>query len=81
SLDRARDEGRLSAHHLFWEVEQGSHRVDAAEHSMRTVTEMIYVPNHLPDGRYFLDIQLAPFVADAAPSRPILFSIDTEQHS
>jgi arylformamidase len=77
SLDRARDEGRLSAHHLFWDVTQGSHDVDLQQHSMRTVTEMIYVPDRIPDGRYFLDLQLAPFVADAAPSRPVLFPIDT----
>lgn len=81
SLDRARDEGRLSAHHLFWDVAQESHDVDPEQHSMRTVTEMIYVPDHLPDGRYFLDIQLAPFVADAAPSRPVLFTIDNKQAS
>ncbi len=79
SLDRARDEGRLSAHHLFWDVTQGSHDVDPQQHSMRTVTEMIYVPDRIPDGRYFLDLQLAPFVADAAPSRPVLFPIDTRR--
>ncbi len=76
SLDRARDEGRLSVHHLYWEVAQGSHAVDPAAHSMRTVTEMIFVPDDVPDGRYVLDIQIAPFVADAAPSRPILYPIE-----
>ena len=77
SLDRAGDEGRLSAHHLFWEVEQGSHDVDPARHSMRTVTELIYVPDDIPDGRCLLDLQIAPFMADAAPSRPVVFGVST----
>jgi kynurenine formamidase len=76
SLDRASDEGRLSVHHLFWEVPQGTSDVDPEAHSMRTVTEMIFVPDDLPDGRYLLDLQIAAFVADAAPSRPILFPIE-----
>ena len=35
---------------------------------------MAYVPSALDDGRYILDLQLAPFAADAAPSRPLLYS-------
>jgi len=57
-------------------VPQGTTVVDPEAHSMRTVTEMIYVPDDLPDGRYVLDLQIAPFVSDAAPSRPILFPIE-----
>jgi hypothetical protein len=34
---------------------------------------MIYVPDEIPDGSYFLNLQIPNFVADAAPSRPILY--------
>jgi kynurenine formamidase len=73
SLDRDYDEGRLSAHHLFWAVPQGSHDVDPEACSVKTITEMIFVPNEIIDGKYFLNLQIPAFVADAAPSRPILF--------
>jgi hypothetical protein len=38
---------------------------------------MVYVPDHAPDGFYLLDLQFAPFVADATPSRPLLFPVIT----
>ena len=75
SVDRASDEGKLSTHHIFWNVEQGSHEVDMKNHSAKTITEMIYVPDEVPDGRYMMNLQIAPFASDAAPSRPVLFGI------
>ncbi len=75
SVDRAFDEGKLSAHHVFWDVPQGSHEVDEHRFSRNTITEMIYVDDAIPDGRYLLSLQIAPFVADAAPSRPWLFPL------
>ncbi|MBE0644469.1 MAG: cyclase family protein [Bacteroidetes bacterium] len=75
SLDRAFDQGRMAAHHIFWDVEAGSHDVPRASASRRSVTEMIYVPDDIPDGRYLIDIQIAPFAADAAPSRPVLYAV------
>ncbi len=76
SLDRAFDEGLMTAHHLFWGVGNGSHDVPPSSASRRSVTEMIYVPDDIPDGRYLLDIQIAPFAADAAPSRPVLYFVN-----
>lgn len=75
SLDRAFDDGRMVAHHIFWDVPKGSHEVASENPSGRTVTEMIFVEDAIPDGRYFLDIQIAPFNLDAAPSRPVLFPL------
>lgn len=75
SLDRAFDEGMMCAHHIFWDVAERGHDVDAASASPRTVTEMIFVPDSIADGIWLLDIQIAPFVSDAAPSRPVLFPI------
>jgi arylformamidase len=77
SLERTFDEGKLSTHRLFWEVPPGTHDIDPERHSMKTVTEMIFVPNHVPDGRYVLTIQIPPFVTDAAPSRPLVFPVQS----
>jgi arylformamidase len=75
SLDRARDEGRMTAHRIFWDMPAGSRALPEGSARARTVTEMIFVPDDIPDGRYLIDLQIAPFAADAAPSRPVLFAI------
>lgn len=75
SLDRARDEGLLSGHRLFWGLPAGSRSVAEAQRPRATITEMVFVPDDVADGFYLLDLQLAPFVADAAPSRPLLFPL------
>lgn len=77
SVDRLFDEGKLSAHHIYWEVPQGSNDVMPHEplHSHATITEMIYAPDRIADGAYLLNLQIAPFVSDAAPSRPLLYTL------
>jgi len=75
SVDRLFDEGMLAAHRAWWEVPAGSHTVPSRDRSGRTITEFIYVPETVSDGIYVLDLQLAPFVADAAPSRPLLYAL------
>lgn len=69
SVDRERDEGRLAGHKAFWSI-GGNPR----EHA--TITELIFVPNSILDGTYLLNLQVAPFENDAAPSRPILYKIE-----
>jgi arylformamidase len=66
SLDREEDGGLLQAHKAFWNVPEQP-RLHA------TITELIYVPDHIPDGIYLLNLQIAPFGLDAAPSRPVIF--------
>lgn len=73
SLDRTLDEGKLTAHHIFWNVERGSNDVNPFECSMKTVTEMIFVPNDIQDGNYLTNIQIPDFVAEAVPSRVFLY--------
>jgi len=75
SVDRTFDDGKMTCHHVFWNVPFDSHDVDPQDHSMRTITEMIYVPDELEDGNYLLNLQIPAFVADAAPSRPLLFNL------
>ncbi len=75
SVDRTFDEGRLSAHHIFWGVPDGSHEVDPEERSLKTITEMIYVDDSVGDGKYLLNLQIPNFTSDAAPSRPLLLPL------
>lgn len=78
SLDRLDDDGHLAVHRAFWGMPPGGRDPAAAARADATVTEMIYVPEEIPDGRYRLLIQPAPFSGDATPSNPLLFA-DTEQ--
>ncbi|HEX8367206.1 MAG TPA: cyclase family protein [Pyrinomonadaceae bacterium] len=75
SIDRTFDRGKLSNHRIFWNVEQGSFETNEASLINHTITELIFVPDEVRDGNYLLNLQIAPFVADASPSRPILFKI------
>jgi kynurenine formamidase len=76
SIDRMLDEGKLSCHHIYWGVDQGSHDIDLNQHSMKTITEMIFVDDKVVDGPYVLNLQIAPFESDASPSRPLLYPIN-----
>ena len=75
SIDRLFDEGRLSNHRIFWNVEEASFDIRQETRTGNTVTELIYVPESVADGEYLLNLQIAPFAADAAPSRPLLFRL------
>ena len=69
SVDKEKDGGALLAHKAFWNV-NGSVRKNA------TITEFIYVPNTIKDGKYYLNLQVAPIENDASPSRPVLYKIE-----
>jgi len=66
SVDREDDGGKLMAHHAFWNYPSAT-RLDA------TITELIFVPDEIPDGNYFLNIQIASFENDASPGKPVLY--------
>ncbi len=68
SLDREEDGGKLLAHCAFWNFPE-SPRLNA------TITELIYADPSVADGRYLLNLQVAPLETDASPSRPILFPL------
>lgn len=72
SIDRLFDDGKLANHRIFWNVEPGSREVNADTRINSTITEMIYVPSEVADGEYLLNLQIAPFESDCAPSRPVL---------
>lgn len=73
SIDRLYDEGRLSNHRIFWNIEPESCETNADTRLDATITELVYVPEQVEDGVYGLNLQIAPFVSDASPSRPLLF--------
>lgn len=75
SIDRLFDDGHLSNHRIFWNVEPKCFEVTAGTRRESTITELIYVPNSIEDGPYILNLQIAPFATDATPSRPLLFRI------
>jgi kynurenine formamidase len=75
SIDRAADEGRLTAHRLFWGMPPGSTTRTGATRSTCTITELAYIDDTVADGMYLLNLQVAPFMADAAPSRPVLYPL------
>ncbi len=70
SVDREQDKGQLLAHKAFWQM-GGDVRYHA------TITELVYVPESIPDGEYLLNLQMAPFENDASPSRPVLYKMKT----
>jgi hypothetical protein len=69
SVDREEDGGALAAHKAFWGLPEHP-RPEA------TITEFLYVPPHLMDGTYLLNLQVAAFDNDACPSRPVLFPLE-----
>lgn len=69
SVDKESDDGKLAFHHGFWEVPENP-RFD------RSITELIYVPIEAKDGEYLLNLQVAPFENDAAPSRPVVYRME-----
>ena len=68
SVDKEMDDGKLSAHHAFWNYPKKT-RMNA------TITEMVYVPDKVKDGNYLLNLMIASFENDASPSKPVLYSL------
>lgn len=68
SVDREEDAGALAAHKMFWQWPD-------APRPERTITEMIFVADEIPDGEYLLMFNVPAFDGDAAPSRPCIFPL------
>ena len=78
SLDPMHDAGRMAAHRAFWGLPEGSRRYADAKRPHGTVTEMIYAADNVADGYYVLDLQIPAFMSDAAPSRPVLYPLESK---
>jgi kynurenine formamidase len=75
SVDKMYDQGFMTNHHLFWNVEAGQSTLSSATEMEKSISEMIYVDEAIADGHYLLNLQIAPFELDASPSRPMLIPI------
>lgn len=62
SIDKLDDDGQLGNHKRFFK-------------NGKTISELLYIPNDLKDGFGFLQIQIPNWGLDAAPSRPIFYSV------
>lgn len=74
SIDRS-DSTELTAHRTFWGLPAHSTDAAAATRPQAVITELAYIAPHIADGPYLLNLQVAPFVSDAAPSRPVLLPL------
>jgi kynurenine formamidase len=68
SVDREEDGGKLLMHRNFWQYPQATRRES-------TITELIYVPDTIPDGDYLLQLSIISLMMDASPSKPVLYAI------
>ncbi len=75
SLDREHDEGRLTAHRIFFGLPAGVSSLQQVERPGTTVTELALIPENLPDGAYLLELQIPAWRGDAVPSRPLLYAL------
>lgn len=75
SVDRLDDDGAMVIHRLFWGIPRGSRDAKASSLLEKTITEFIFVPDDVKDGPYLLNLQIPHFETDAAPSRPLLYSL------
>jgi len=75
SIDRSHDDGRLTAHRLFFGLPPGEVALARAARSRATVTELVYVADEVADGAYLLQLQVPAINGDAVPSRPLLYRL------
>jgi len=69
SIDREQDEGKLAAHHVFWNYPE------APRHGA-TISELVFIDNEIKDGDYLLNLMVTALENDASPSKPILYRIE-----
>jgi hypothetical protein len=75
SIDRTHDEGRLTAHRIFFGLPRGATQLDEAERRSATVTELAFVPEAVPDGPCLVELQVPALGGDAVPSRPLWYPV------
>lgn len=68
SIDREEDKGELIAHHAFWQYPINTQLG-------KTITELVFIPDAIKDGIYFLDLQITSLESDASPSKLMLHEL------
>ena len=81
SIDPYIDGGELVAHRVMFGLPSRANcpipELGDASRPHATITELIYVADEVNDGLYLLNLQIPPFCIDAAPSRPLLYSLES----
>jgi arylformamidase len=72
SIDPEVDGGLLLAHHSFWNYPENPR-------TTATITEMIVVPDRVPDGEYVIHVSLLSIESDASPSTITLLPFATTE--
>jgi kynurenine formamidase len=75
SIDRSHDEGRLTAHRIFFGLPRSAVALAQAARACSTITELAYIPDTAADGPYLLELQVPALGGDAVPSRPLLYPL------
>lgn len=71
SVDRLADEGRLTAHRIFFGLPAGSTDLASATRPQASITELATFPPGLRNGPCALQLQVPAWTGDAVPSRPL----------
>lgn len=75
SIDRTHDDGRLTAHRLFFGLPAAETALARATRPKCTITELAYIADEAVDGTYLLQVQVPAINGDAVPSRPLLYAV------
>jgi arylformamidase len=75
SIDRTHDQGRLTAHRIFFGLPPGSTRLADAARPAATITELAFIPQAVQDGPCLCQLQVPALAGDAVPSRPLLYPL------
>jgi len=72
SVDREEDGGKLLSHKAFWKYPDQIRKNS-------TITELIFVPNEIKDGKYLLNLQVINIKMDASLSKPVLYALTLQE--
>jgi len=75
SIDRGHDEGRLTAHRIFFGLPAKRVELAAVTRRDATITELAFIPDEAADGAYLLELQVPALRGDAVPSRLLLYRL------
>lgn len=75
SVDKMYDDGKLSNHRIFWNVELDRTNTTSQSELNKTISEMVYVEDSIEDGLYLCNLQLPKIETDAVPSNPELIKL------
>jgi len=79
SVDREEDKGELLSHHKFWKYPayKSTYTPNELEQVRQycTISELLYIPNEVSNGYYFLNLQTLNFNLDVSPSKPLIYAI------